>query len=91
MPADPVSRNAVEFLPKLIKGEAGITNVETFREIHANPRTVEKISGYFNKLKRKYPELKEDYIPAPEQEGRIHELKDNAVKELRHIIDMEQG
>ncbi|HEX2963451.1 MAG TPA: hypothetical protein VHO43_16755 [Ignavibacteriales bacterium] len=86
-----IGYNAVEFLLRLIKGEAGITNVEHYRDIHANPRTVDKISDYFNNLKRKYPELKEGYIPSAGQEERIHELKSQAVKELRHIIDMEQG
>ncbi|HEX2867915.1 MAG TPA: hypothetical protein VHO03_12775 [Ignavibacteriales bacterium] len=86
-----IGYNAVEFLLRLIKGEAGITDVEFYREIHANARTVDKISDYFNRLKRKYPELKDGYIPSSEQEERIHNLKSQAVKELRHIIDMEQG
>lgn len=86
-----IGYNAVEFLLKLIKGEAGITNVDLYREIHSNSRNVDKIYEYFNKLKRKYPELKDGYIPSADQEERIHELKSQAVKELRHVIDMEKG
>ncbi|MGE5432776.1 MAG: hypothetical protein ACM3QX_16960 [Syntrophomonadaceae bacterium] len=86
-----IGYNAVEFLLKLIKGEAGIINVEFYRQIHANARTVDKIYDYFSKLKKKYPELKDGYIPSSGQEDRINDLKSQAVKELRHIVDMEQG
>ncbi|MCU7494601.1 MAG: hypothetical protein HF314_01655 [Ignavibacteria bacterium] len=86
-----IGYNAVEFLLRIIRGEAGVTNVGLFREIRANSRSVDKVEDYFNKLKRKYPELKEGYIPSAEEEDRIHDLKSRAVKEIRHIIDMEQG
>lgn len=86
-----IGYNAVEFLLRLIKGEAGITNVDLYREIHSNPRNVDKINDYFTRLKKKYPELKDGYIPSAGQAERIHELKSQAVKELRHVIDMDQG
>jgi hypothetical protein len=75
-----VGYKAVEFLLRLIKGEAGITDINLYREIHANPRTVDKVHDYFNRIKRKFPELKDGYIPSAEQEDRIHELQSQAVK-----------